>query len=308
MKLIGCLVIVGVILSSCSSNVGNQHPNIVPYQVFTSPGPIGLADLGQLVALNMPELKDPPFQPAIGSVLAGEESMFSVMSRRDVLLYHPYDSFSPVVDFVLEAAQDPDVLAIKQTLYRVGPNSPVVEALMEAELALGRHDDLIGELELLVAAHPLRERLWGQLMLALYRSGRQADALAAYQRAQGRPIRHHQRAEFAAPLTRNHDIARQPLQIVGQRCPQLPDHHPGTRRQLEVFRQPPIKNEHRGRVTRHRETERVTEPIKPFFIKRVGGQLVIAPVPRRHRRTLHPAFQLVPRRYQLQRVHPGHQR
>ena len=65
-------------------------------------------------------------------VLAGEESIFSILKRRNILLYHPYDSFAPVVDFVREAARDPDVLAIKQTLYRVGPNSPIVQALQEA--------------------------------------------------------------------------------------------------------------------------------------------------------------------------------
>src|SRR5262249_61936093 len=59
-------------------------------------------------------------------------SMFEVMRRQDVLLYQPYNSFMPVVDFVSTAARDPQVLAIKQTLYRVGENSPIVEALMEA--------------------------------------------------------------------------------------------------------------------------------------------------------------------------------
>ena len=60
------------------------------------------------------------------------KNIFSVIKRQDILLYHPYDSFTPVVDFLYEAARDPDVLAIKQTLYRVGPNSPVVAALMKA--------------------------------------------------------------------------------------------------------------------------------------------------------------------------------
>jgi len=105
---------------------------LAPYQVYTADGPIGLADLMDLTGVNHPELKDPPFQPAVPPPLSTEESIFSVMRRRNILLYHPYDSFDPVVDFVREAARDPDVLAIKQTLYRVGPNSPIVDALMEA--------------------------------------------------------------------------------------------------------------------------------------------------------------------------------
>jgi polyphosphate kinase len=64
--------------------------------------------------------------------LAKKENLFPIIRGGDVLLYHPYDSFVPVVDFIREAARDPDVLAIKQTLYRVGANSPVVQALMEA--------------------------------------------------------------------------------------------------------------------------------------------------------------------------------
>src|SRR5258706_10847804 len=59
-------------------------------------------------------------------------SIFEAMRRQDLLLYQPYDSFIPVVDFVSAAARDPQVLAIKQTLYRIGENSPIVEALMEA--------------------------------------------------------------------------------------------------------------------------------------------------------------------------------
>jgi polyphosphate kinase len=64
--------------------------------------------------------------------LTTEKNIFSVIRQRNVLLYHPYDSFSPVVDFIRQAAHDPDVLAIKQTLYRVGPNSPIVRELKEA--------------------------------------------------------------------------------------------------------------------------------------------------------------------------------
>jgi len=102
------------------------------YQVFTSESPIGLAGLAELGEINRPDLKDAPFQPVVHPSLAGDESIFSVLQRRDVVLFHPYDSFQPVVHFLEEAADDPDVVAIKQTLYRVGANSPIVRALMRA--------------------------------------------------------------------------------------------------------------------------------------------------------------------------------
>jgi polyphosphate kinase len=109
-----------------------KNLGLAPYQVYTVDDPIGMADLIELTALDRPDLKDPPFLPSVPPALATEESIFSVIKGRDILLYHPYDSFAPVVDFVRQAARDPDVLAIKQTLYRVGPNSPVVAALMDA--------------------------------------------------------------------------------------------------------------------------------------------------------------------------------
>jgi polyphosphate kinase len=105
---------------------------IAPYQVFTVDGPLGLADIMELVRIERADLKDIPFTPSIPPPLARGENVFAAIRRHDILLYHPYDSFNPVVDFVREAARDPQVLAIKQTLYRAGPNSPVVDALMEA--------------------------------------------------------------------------------------------------------------------------------------------------------------------------------
>ncbi len=105
---------------------------LAPYQVYTADGPTGMADLMELTRIERPDLKDRPFQPAVPLTFTTEKDIFSVIRRRDIMLYHPYDSFAPVVDFVREAARDPDVLAIKQTLYRVGPNSPIVDALMEA--------------------------------------------------------------------------------------------------------------------------------------------------------------------------------
>ena len=94
--------------------------------------PLGMADLMQLMSLDRPDLKDVPYLPAVAEDLGEGKDIFSSIRRNDILLYHPYDSFSPVVNFLRQAAHDPDVLAIKITLYRVGSNSPVVKALMEA--------------------------------------------------------------------------------------------------------------------------------------------------------------------------------
>ncbi|RQD81632.1 MAG: polyphosphate kinase 1 [Methanocalculus sp. MSAO_Arc2] len=101
-------------------------------QVDTGTGPLQMADLMELTDINRPELKDTPFLPFIPEDLEIGKAFFSALRRRDYLLYHPYDSFNPVVSFIRQAARDPDVLAIKQTLYRVGAESPVVSALMEA--------------------------------------------------------------------------------------------------------------------------------------------------------------------------------
>jgi len=94
--------------------------------------PVGMADLMELMAIDRPNLKDTPFLPSISPEIAEGKDIFATIRRHDVLLYQPYDSFSPVVNFIRQAAHDPDVLAIKITLYRVGSNSPIVNALMEA--------------------------------------------------------------------------------------------------------------------------------------------------------------------------------
>jgi polyphosphate kinase len=94
--------------------------------------PVGMADLMQLMSLDRPDLKDLPFPPAVPEELGEGKDLFSAIRGHDILLYHPYDSFTPVVNFLRQAACDPDVLAIKITLYRVGANSPIVNALMEA--------------------------------------------------------------------------------------------------------------------------------------------------------------------------------
>lgn len=105
---------------------------IAPYQVYQSDSPIGLASVMELMDVNRPDLKDKPYQPAMPPQLSTGEDIFSVIRRHNTLFYHPYDSFDPIVKFVRQAARDPQVLAIKQALYRTGPHSPIVDALMEA--------------------------------------------------------------------------------------------------------------------------------------------------------------------------------
>ena len=113
-------------------DVLTRNLELEPFQVYTLDGPLNLAGLMELAGVERPDLKDRPYLPVVAPQLARRERLFDTIRRQDVLLYHPYDSFVPVVDFIREAASDPDVLAIKQTLYRVGPNSPIVAALMEA--------------------------------------------------------------------------------------------------------------------------------------------------------------------------------
>jgi len=100
--------------------------------VYTIDGPLNMPDLMALYKLDRPELKDKPLVASVPAALRTSDSIFDVIKRQDVLVHHPYDSFSSVVEFINSAAVDPDVLAIKLTLYRTGPDSPIVKALMEA--------------------------------------------------------------------------------------------------------------------------------------------------------------------------------
>ncbi|MGI8911178.1 MAG: polyphosphate kinase 1 [Rubrobacteraceae bacterium] len=100
--------------------------------VYAVPEPLGLADLEELTHLDRGDLLYPPVTPRVPQEIRSARSITQAIRQGDVLLYHPYDSFAPVVDFVRASASDPGVLAIKQTLYRVGSNSPIVEALSEA--------------------------------------------------------------------------------------------------------------------------------------------------------------------------------
>ncbi len=100
--------------------------------VFRLNGPLNLLRLMALADLDRPDLKYVPFSPVLRTAFLGAESPFHTLKDRDVLLHHPYDSFNPVVEFVEQAARDPQVFAIKQTLYRTSGDSPIVRALIEA--------------------------------------------------------------------------------------------------------------------------------------------------------------------------------
>jgi polyphosphate kinase len=104
--------------------------------LFVQRKPLGLMSLWQVYSnVERFDLKFLPYKPHIPKVfrkLQTSEDLFEAIRRKNILLHHPYDSFDPVIDFLNAAARDPNVLAIKQTLYRVGSNSPVVDALLEA--------------------------------------------------------------------------------------------------------------------------------------------------------------------------------
>ncbi len=102
------------------------------YDIYTTNGPLGLSSLWQLHKLERPDLKDRAFQPSIPEGLHLDEPILETLGRREITLHHPYESFAPVAELLESAAEDPNVLAIKQTLYRVGPNPPIVRALMRA--------------------------------------------------------------------------------------------------------------------------------------------------------------------------------
>ncbi len=105
-----------------------------PSELYRVNGPLSLSRFSDLAGIDRPEMKYPSFVPAQPPAFqnADDEDIFASIRRQDVLLHHPFESFQPVVDFLRKAARDPDVLAIKMTLYRVGRNSPIVEALLEA--------------------------------------------------------------------------------------------------------------------------------------------------------------------------------
>jgi polyphosphate kinase len=102
------------------------------YLVYEESCPLALVDMWQLLGLARPDLKDLPFAGFVPPELVNEKKLLYALEHRDHVLYHPYDNFNTVINLLNQAAVDPDVLAIKITLYRIDKRSPVIDALMEA--------------------------------------------------------------------------------------------------------------------------------------------------------------------------------
>ena len=108
---------------------------LTPADLYRVPGPVNLNRLLAVYDLvDRPELKYPPFTPGVPKSLV-KTNIFEAIAKHDILLHHPYESFAPVVDFIYRAANDPAVLAIKQTLYRTTPDSMLAESLVSAARA-----------------------------------------------------------------------------------------------------------------------------------------------------------------------------
>jgi polyphosphate kinase len=109
-----------------------QGLRVQPDEIYSVDQPLGLTSFKQLHSLDRPDLKYPPLVPRVPAAVAAGEPLFSTIDRHDLLVQHPYDSFAPVIELLTSSARDPEVLAMKQTLYRVGVDSPVVRALLDA--------------------------------------------------------------------------------------------------------------------------------------------------------------------------------
>ena len=120
----------------CPREVGQfltDEFELLPEDVYYCNGPVNLMRLNAIPDLvDRPDLKYPGFTPGVPRRIQTAPDVFAAIRARDILLHHPFHSFAPVLDFLRSAARDPDVLSIRQTLYRTGADSSVVEALIEA--------------------------------------------------------------------------------------------------------------------------------------------------------------------------------
>jgi polyphosphate kinase len=106
---------------------------LLPEDVERHQAPLAMSDLAQLLSrVGRPDLRDEPYQPQLPADLREAEDLFAEIGKSDLLLHHPYESYEPVMDLVAQAAADPGVLAIKQTLYRTNRDSPIVASLITA--------------------------------------------------------------------------------------------------------------------------------------------------------------------------------
>ncbi len=129
-----------------------DNMKVDPKNVYSLERPLSLRSVMQIARIDRFDLHDRPYLPAIPPRLryppdAPRDAFFATMRSTNIMLHHPYDSFTPVVDFLRTAARDPNVLAIKMTLYRVGSNSPVVNALLEAARDYGKQVAVLVELK-----------------------------------------------------------------------------------------------------------------------------------------------------------------
>ena len=122
--------------ADCSDSVMTlltEHFKLEPHEVFRVDGPVNLARLAALAEVSdHPLLQFSPFAPGLSLPEVTDDRLFADLRRRDVLLHHPYQSFAPVVQFLRTAVEDPNVIAIKQIIYRTGTKSALMELLLEA--------------------------------------------------------------------------------------------------------------------------------------------------------------------------------
>jgi polyphosphate kinase len=110
-----------------------QNFELSDSEVYRCEGPVNVSRVSAVYdQIDRPDLKFPPFTPRVLPAVLEEQSLFEAIRERDILLHHPFESFNAVIELLREASVDPDVLAIKQTLYRVGSASPLIDHLIEA--------------------------------------------------------------------------------------------------------------------------------------------------------------------------------
>ncbi len=124
------------VASECPLPLANyllQHFGLTEADLYRCDGPVNIARLSSLVdQVDIDSLKYTPFTPGLPAGLEDATDIFGAIRDQDILLHHPYQSFEPVVEFIRRAAEDPDVVAIKQTVYRTGASSLLMESLIEA--------------------------------------------------------------------------------------------------------------------------------------------------------------------------------